>query len=303
MGMEEPDTGTPDTGEIANPDTGLVDQPDTGVEETPDAGTPGYADGFNSGPLAVTADGMTLGYAALTGRAGLIHEKTGYTNVLVFVSGLMPNAEYGAHVHAMACEEDGGGPHYKIDPAVMEVMEANEIWPTVHTDAQGNGVGYVRVHHYAREDAKSVVVHQTGAVERIACANLSPNADVTARGTLYELPAGRGLRITGTATLRRYSGGTIATVQMNGTFTSTVTFPAHVHAQRCDDEEGGPHYKIDPSIMDADPMNEIWPNATPNATTANGSATTPHIARYDAWSIVVHDPVSKARILCADLKW
>ena len=295
MAPEEPDAGMPDTGAL--PDAGM---PDTGP---PDTGVPEYEDDFASGPLTVTPDGMTLGYTALTGRAGIVREETGYSSVLVFASGLNPNAEYGAHVHARRCDDEGGGPHYKIDIEVMDVIESNEIWPAITSDVDGNGVGYLRVNHYARADAASVVIHQTGGLERIACANLSPNADVTATGTFYELAAGTGIGITGTARLRRYSGGTVASVELMGTFTSTSPYSVHVHEKRCADDEGGGHYKIDPTVMGAVEANELWPNATPNGTMAMGTAMTPHIARYDAWSMVVHDPVTRDKLLCADLKW
>jgi Cu-Zn family superoxide dismutase len=297
----------PDAGEIADtgtpPDTGMP--PDTGVVDTgmPDTGVPEYEDQFASGPLSVTPDGMTLGYAALTGRAGMIRETTGYTSVLIFASGLNPNADYGAHVHAKACADEGGGPHYKIDTAIMDVVQTNEIWPAVTSGPDGEGVGYLRVDHYAREDALSVVIHQTGGLERIACADLTPDAEATATGTFFLLPAGMGSGISGTARLRRHSGGTVATVELMGTFTSTSPYPVHVHSKRCDDEMGGPHYKIDPEVMGAVEANEIWPDAIANGNVARGSATTRHIARYDAWSMVVHDPVSGDRWLCADLKW
>jgi hypothetical protein len=288
-----------------NPDTGVIDmmQPDAGFPDTGEP--PQMVDAFNSGLLTVTPDGTTLGYTALTGRAGLILEEGGYTNALVFATGLMPNVEYGAHVHAKRCNDEGGGPHYKIDTAIADVLQQNEIWPAVTTDADGKGVGYLRVQHYAREDALSVVIHQTGSTERIACADLTENADVIAYGSFEELPDGAGLGITGTATLRRSSFGTTVNVGLNGTFTSTTPYPAHVHAKPCADEAGGPHYKIDMSITDTLPQNEIWPDAVPNQTnnTAVGVAMTPHIARYDAWSIVVHDPVTRNRLICADLRW
>lgn len=279
--------------------------PDAG--NPPDAGEqpPEYEDAFAAGTFNVTPEGVNLGYDQLTGQAGIIREETGYTSVLVFVSGLNPDAEYGAHVHAKRCNVEGGGPHYQIDTMVMDVMEENEIWPTVQTNTDGDGVGYVRMNHYARDDAYSVVIHETGAVERIACADLMPNADVTATGTLYELAAGAGSGITGTASLRRYSGGTVASVSLEGTLQADATYPAHVHAQRCDQGEGGGHYKIDTTIQDTDETNEIWPSADVVAAgdMAMGEAQTPHIARYDAWSIVVHDPDTGDKLLCADLRW
>jgi hypothetical protein len=49
--------------------------------------------------------------------------------------------------------------------------------------------------------------------------------------------------------------------------------------------------------------NELWPNALPMGMMAMGRAETNHIARYDAWSMVVHDPETGNKMLCADLKW
>lgn len=295
-GMNDAGAEVEDAGNNPPPDAG---EPDAGEQP------PEYEDAFGAGTFTVTAQGMTLGYDQLAGRAGIIREETGYTNILVFVSGLNPDAEYGAHVHAQRCNVDEGGPHYQIDETVMDVMEENEMWPTVRTNADGDGTGYVRVDHYARDNAYSVVIHETGTPDRIACADLTPNADVTASGTLYELPAGSGSGITGTASLRRYSGGTVAKVDLAGTLQAGATYPAHVHAQRCDDGEGGGHYKIDTTIADPDEANEIWPAATVGAAgdTATGEAQTPHIARYEAWSIVVHDPDTGDKLLCADLRW
>jgi hypothetical protein len=290
----------PDAGEVV--DTGVVD---TGVVDTgvPDTGVPEVQDYFASGTFAVTPDGTTLGYNMLTGRAGMIREATGYTSVLVHAKGLTPNSDYGAHVHAKACNDEAGGPHYKIDINVVDVVPENELWPAITTNNLGEGAGSLRVNHLAREDALSVVIHQTGGLERIACADLTPGADATAIGNLFILFGGVGMGLTGSARLRRFAGGTIASVEIMGTTTSTSPYPVHVHAAPCAEGEGGPHYKIDPNVMGVVPENEIWPNATFNMNVARGSAMTDHIARHDAWSIVVHDPDTNARIMCGDLKW
>jgi hypothetical protein len=280
------------------PDSGVVDPPDTGV---PDVG-PNYNEAFHAGGFDTLPGGTALGYGDITGFGGFMRQKDGTTDVLLSVEGLNPGIMYAVHVHANRCDSAEGGPHYKIDPNIADTVEANEIWPNITTDANGGAIGYLRAQHYIRNDANAIVIHQPMTNERIACATLYPNADVTAQGSFYDIP-GAMSGITGTATLRRYAGGTVARVRLSGNFTNAAPYPVHVHAKRCADEMGGPHYKIDPSIMDTMEMNEIWPNAMHDTTTATGADATPHIARYDAWSMVVHDPVSNNRILCADLKW
>ena len=296
------DAGPGDTGPV---DTGVVDAGprDTGV---PDTGVPpNYVETIAGGTLNAAPAAAGLGYAALGGRAFMVREETGYTNVLVSANGLTAATEYTAHIHAKACADEVGGGHYKLDPEVAEVIESNELWVTFTTDAEGAGVGTLRLQHYAREDAKAVVIHQPGTGEKIVCGDLSPNADLTANGSFAELPAGSGTGITGTVSLRRYSGGTAVTAEIAGNLVSDATYPTHVHAKRCADEAGGGHYKIDPNNAETVEANEIWPNITTNpaGTSGSGSASSPHIARYDAWSMVVHDPVSGDRLACADLSF
>ena len=285
----QPDAGdAPDAGPMT-PDTGPVD-----------AGPPAYMDAVSAGPAQVTADGMMLGFM-VGGRAAMVREASGYTDVMVRVSGLTPGTTFSTHVHAKACTDEQGGPHYKIDENVVDPVRENEIWPDVVADALGDGVGRVRVSHYARVDAQSVIIHEPAEARRIVCFDLQPNAEVQATGTFAELPAGAGMNIVGSATLVRRPSGTTATVMVTGTFQPDATYPAHIHARACDDEQGGPHYKIDTAVMDALEENEIWPSATasPDGTSAMGSVTVSHIARFDAVSVVLHDPVSGDRLACA----
>lgn len=288
---------------VAPRDGGVAPPRDAGPR---DAGPPDYDDAFSSGTLNVTPDGMTGGFDMVAGRVGMIREATGYTSVRIEVTGLPAGGTFAAHVHAQACADDVGGGHYKIDDTVMEVVEANEIWPNVTVDMDGLGIGYARVNHYARVDARSIVIHEPMNADKIACADLTPNANVTSSGTLYELAAGMGSGITGTAELRRAGESTTANVTIEGNVMPNSQYPVHVHAQPCADNEGGGHYKIDETIMDTDQNNEIWPviNIGPMATMGSGTATAEgHIARFNAVSIVVHSPVNADKLLCADLLW
>ncbi|MEO1337541.1 MAG: hypothetical protein AAFV29_17995, partial [Myxococcota bacterium] len=235
----------------------------------------------------------------------IVREASGYTDVRVEISGLTPNTEFPAHVHAKACNDEGGGPHYKIDDTVEDVIESNEIWPSLTAGPDAWAYGRIRVSHYARPEAQSIVIHDPIEGRRIACFDLSPNADMTAKGTFAALPDAA-IAITGTAELRRYAGGSVATVSLDGPLPPNTTFPIHVHAKACNDESGGPHYLFDTTITEALEDNEIWPDATVNAAgdLASGSASAPtHIARFDAVSMVVHDPDTGARLACADLRF
>jgi Cu-Zn family superoxide dismutase len=94
------------------------------------------------------------------------------SKVTIRVSGLQPNRDYGAHVHTKPCgaKGDDAGPHYqeKADPVRPSVDPAyanprNEVWLDFHTDAQGNGTATAEGDWTlaTREDAKSVVIHET----------------------------------------------------------------------------------------------------------------------------------------------
>ena len=271
-----------------------------------DAGGPIYAETLTGGPLTVTPDGLALGFGAITGRATMVREATGYTDVMVQVYGLeTTEPQFATHVHAKACNDEGGGPHYKIDETIEEVIESNEVWPNVIPGPDGEGVGRIRVNHYAAPSARSVVIHEPVEARRIACFDLALNADVVASGTFYPMPAGTAANIGGTAELRRYTGGTVTTVSITGTLQAGATYPAHVHAKACDDEMGGPHYKIDESIAEVVEENELWPSATASmdGMSATGTHTNSiHLARFSAVSVVIHDPDTGDRLACADLK-
>ncbi len=65
-----------------------------------------------------------------------------------------------------------GGGHYQhlVGGAVDAV---NEMWPTVSTNAHGNGTGYATHDHRARPDAQAIIVHNpTNTSIRLACIDL-----------------------------------------------------------------------------------------------------------------------------------
>jgi hypothetical protein len=125
-----------------------------------------------SGNFAVFAAGT--GSYDIGGRAQMVRTPSGQTIVSVVVSGLVPGAIYGSHVHEQACGIGAAGLHYRFDDSVPGgALDGHEIWPGPFTaDAAGRAVGWTSVGDIAGDDAVSVVIHAPGGA-KIACADLS----------------------------------------------------------------------------------------------------------------------------------
>jgi hypothetical protein len=110
----------------------------------------------------------------IEGRAQMVRTPSGKTIVSVVVSGLVPGAIYGSHVHEQACGTGAAGLHYRFDdPVPGGALDGHEIWPGPFTaNAAGRAVGWTSVGETAGVDAVSVVIHAPGGA-KIACADLS----------------------------------------------------------------------------------------------------------------------------------
>lgn len=138
---------------------------------------------------AVTYDEALVPVGAVVSVLGLSGPHG--TLVTLSVKGLVPNREYGAHVHTRFCGPDpaDSGPHYQnvVDPRQPSTDPAyanpeNEIWLDLTTDAGGTGVALAHVDWmFGDRGARSVVIHEhhthTGEGEagtagaRLACVN------------------------------------------------------------------------------------------------------------------------------------
>jgi hypothetical protein len=129
----------------------------------------------SSGRFATLPGGTGLGFD-IDGRAVMVRIPAGdgTTFVAVHISGLDPALTYPTHVHNAPCSAaPAGGSHYQHDVGGA-ADTVNEIWPTVHTNAAGNGAGYATHDNWARADAMSIVVHYPANTSiRIACADLN----------------------------------------------------------------------------------------------------------------------------------
>lgn len=231
----------------------------------------------------------------------------GQTIVRVSVNGLAPNTTYGSHVHALPCNTPGtvggtdfAGGHYKQNPDVTEVVAtaAAEIWTSFTTNATGHGETRTLVNHAARPDAQSIIIHDpVTPTIRLACVDLNMAGGMV--GT--EVGITRFPNIFGSGKMERLaSGDTKVTMAMSGLAPNT-SYTAHVHDRPCHIAGGGGHYKIDYSVAAAIESNEIWVRITTDAAGAGtGVTTSKHLARPEAYSIVIHD-ADTARLACVDL--
>ena len=126
-------------------------------------------------------------------------------------------------------------------------------------------------------------------------------------GTFAPVPGHGDFGISGTASLIRTGGKTIAKVNLEG-LEPGETYGVHVHNAPCS-VGGGGHYQNQIGGPAA-PPNELWPSsggkgtgitATPSGN-GSGYAKAPWIARPEAQSVVVHHYAdSSIRVACAQL--
>lgn len=131
------------------------------------------------GVLTETSAGAALGYD-IAGSAKMTIGLAG-TVVKASVSGLDPDKVYGSHLHNGTCASGGGGHYQDIEGGAA--VPPNELWlsssgsvlvPNRGGVAHGAGSAtwMARVSS-ASTNARSVVVHEPGTGERIACADLA----------------------------------------------------------------------------------------------------------------------------------
>jgi hypothetical protein len=281
--------------------------------ETGEGGTAGEGGGEEPTPL----DSILIGtfaplpaYSAseISGQAVLIRTAT-ETRVSVQVLGLLDDTEYPVHVHNQPCEFLAGT-HYKIDPAIAETEEENEVWPMFETNDEGVGMAEVTVDHLLRGDAMSVVVHdpETDGAPKMACADLTLDsvAPLTAKGTFnsFAQSEDQDETIEGSVELLRSEDGTEISYDLAG-LDSDAEYMSHVHALPCDVMDAGGHYKFDPTNTETLEANELWLDlGSTDDGESTDSLTSEHRARLDAQSVVVHRMVDEDTVLkvaCAPL--
>jgi Cu/Zn superoxide dismutase len=124
-----------------------------------------------SGEFVTYAAGPSLGYE-ITGSAQLVRTADGKTLAMVQVKALLPKTTYGVHVHNGSCSNLTSGHYQNVPGGAVDAV--NEIWPTVTSNANGNGSGFAMNNFTARPEAQSIVIHALpSGGPRIACADLN----------------------------------------------------------------------------------------------------------------------------------
>lgn len=161
---------------------GCGGQPEPAEQGTPEEHPPGHEQSAAAkhasatyGSFAPDAKAVTYDPALVPdgAKVDLTSERTnGNTKITVDLKGLVPDRQYGAHVHTKPCGPTGddAGPHFqeKADPVKPSVDPAfanpqNEVWLDFHTDAQGNATATAEGtwSFDTRQDAKSFVIHES----------------------------------------------------------------------------------------------------------------------------------------------
>ena len=108
------------------------------------------------------------GYDDVAGTAVIARHADG-TTVTTEVSGLLPNVDYISHVHAQACDDENGGPHFQFEVGGSE-FPPNEIHLAFTSDNDGNGFMTAENDRIAGLDAVAFVVHPAEFIDnKIAC--------------------------------------------------------------------------------------------------------------------------------------
>jgi hypothetical protein len=128
--------------------------------------------------------------------------------------------------------------------------------------------------------------------------------DLLASGRFVTTPDGAslGYDIRGTTLIESAADGTRVSVRIrSGLGEEGTEYPVHVHDGACADGGGG-HYLVDPTLA-AGPDNEIWPTVIAGRrSNGRGEAIIAQGLRPDARSVVIHDPATRAKIACADIR-
>lgn len=247
------------------------------------------------------------GVASVDGTALLSRNLDGTASLSLSVAGLAPSVEHTAHVHAQPCDYGEGGGHYYLDPASPDIGEANEIWPLLSPGPDGYSNVSISIPEAPRGDALSIVVHDPETNSKLACADLVPEQilGATASGTFSAFAAYEAIdeAIGGTAALLMSSSSEL-TLDLSG-LSEADSYLAHLHVMPCEVIDGGGHYKLDPSVVEALAANEVWPEivVAPGGTAQATAEVSGHTIREDGASVVLHRVAGEEvpKVACANL--
>lgn len=253
-----------------------------------------------AGSFTLTEDGSAL-YDTLDAEGYVSAHSNDWSKAEATATGLSPETTYATHVHVGDCASGGGG-HYLQNVEGEDVAE-NGLWPAIEVNAWGYGMGWATNPFTVRlEETHSMVIHQPEEGTRIACADLDDALLAYRSGNFTMTESGEAFYgdIAGRAKLYvTEDGWSMVNIYLTGLDADTE-YAAHVHRGACETGGGG-HYLQDLAGEDV-AENGLWPVFTTDAHGAGqGSAAQEFTVRPGARSVVVHEPESGDRLVCADL--
>lgn len=260
------------------------------------------------GAVAPFADAQTQDLP-LNGTVRVVRNAQG-TRLALTLSGLIFNETYDAQVHTLPCNLNQGGDVYRLDPTATPGQASNELRPQVQPSEEGNSQDVFELSgHQARTDAQSLIVYRTTGGNRraVSCANLQrqqwPKLRTDGFTWLTDTAVQRGFGNLGVdvSMVRDLRGQTEVNLRIEGLNISSI-YALYVHDLPCDIQSGGDRYRIDPNQALGNINNELSLRFT---TDSNGAAKTSltalHVARPEAQSVVMRDPVDQVLLACIDL--
>jgi Cu-Zn family superoxide dismutase len=246
------------------------------------------------------------------------------TFVGLYVYGLPPNRQFGAHVHRLACDDPTqAGGHYR-DDAMAPASAENEVWLDFTTNRWGQGVAFaVQPWLFRAGEAKAIVVHDHETDEngtagpKLACTPITlPNGVETgtsfSNGTWTVIDPTTASKIGGKGRIGVIVPELRTRVQLKVTgLAPYTTYGAHVHRLACADATPitPAHYRDD-FAAPASAENEVWLDFDTDENGAGEAvALQPWLFRAgEAKSIAIHahetdeNGVAGAKIACTDIE-
>lgn len=152
---------------------GCADDEPSGAATAPTAGSSVSASALPGATESgfVLLDTRPPGMDSVAGTAWLATGDDPGTTLTVSLTGLEPGTEYIGHLHAQACGEGNGGPHFQFDQAGSD-QPPNEVHIGFTAEANGAGTATITNPQPVGDGARSVVVHPADASDnRLVCAD------------------------------------------------------------------------------------------------------------------------------------
>ena len=107
----------------------------------------------------------------VAGWVQMVRRPDGYTDLSLYLEGLKPDSSYPVYIHTQPCEQGAGAP-YKINPYQQETSPRNTIRALIKSNRRGIARTKLKIKHWARPEAQSLVIHDPRDNSNLACADI-----------------------------------------------------------------------------------------------------------------------------------